>query len=91
MSAILLAVVFWSSRLKVVDTKRFNRLIRKASDDVGMKPDSLTVVSEWRMLSKLQVILDKMDHPLCNALVRFTTREPQENLQPSSCITLQSD
>ncbi|MEQ2256600.1 hypothetical protein ILYODFUR_025759 [Ilyodon furcidens] len=51
--AILYGVVCWGSRLRVEDTVRLKRLIRKASNIVGVKLDSLTVVSERRILSKL--------------------------------------
>ncbi|XP_059829971.1 uncharacterized protein LOC132396450 isoform X1 [Hypanus sabinus] len=68
-SAIMLAVVCWGSRLRVADTNRINKLIRKASDVVGEELDSLMVVSEKRMLSKLHAILDNDSHPLHNVLV----------------------
>ncbi|XP_035515361.1 transmembrane protein 109 [Morone saxatilis] len=40
-SAILFAVVYWGSRLRVADANRLNKLIRKASDAVGVELDSL--------------------------------------------------
>ena len=55
-SAILHAVACWGSRLRVVDTNRLNKLIGKANDVVGMKGDSLTLVSERNMLIKLRSI-----------------------------------
>lgn len=67
-TAVLYAIVCFGSRLRVEDTNRLNKLIRKASDGVGVKLDSLTVVSERRMLSKLRVILDNVSHPLHNVL-----------------------
>ena len=41
-SAILFAVVCWISRLRVPDANRLNKLIRKASDIVGVELDTLT-------------------------------------------------
>ena len=55
-SAILYAVACWGSRLRVADANRLNKLIGKASDVVGTERDSLTVVSERKMLTKLQKI-----------------------------------
>ena len=69
-SAILFAVVYWGSRLRVADGNRLNKLIRKASDVVGLKLDTLTAVSDRRMLSKLQPILQYGSHSLHNALVK---------------------
>uniref|UniRef100_A0A3P8P9N9 Alkylated DNA repair protein AlkB homologue 8 N-terminal domain-containing protein n=1 Tax=Astatotilapia calliptera TaxID=8154 RepID=A0A3P8P9N9_ASTCA len=43
-SAILYAVACWGSRLRVADANRLNKLIRKASNVVGMELDSLKVV-----------------------------------------------
>ena len=45
-SVILYAVVWWRSRLRVMDANRLNKLIRKASDVVVMKCDSLTVLTK---------------------------------------------
>ena len=67
-SAILYAIVCWGSRLKVADTNRLNKLIRKASDVVGVQLDSLTEVMERRMLSRLQDIMDNTFHPLHSVL-----------------------
>ncbi len=46
-SAILFAVVCWGSGLKVADANRLNKLIRKASDVVGVELDSHAAVSSW--------------------------------------------
>ncbi len=77
-SAIFYAVVCWGSRLRVADANRLNRLIRKASDVVGVKLDPLTVVSDRRMLHKVKAILDSVSNPLHDVLVRhrssFSTR-----------------
>ena len=45
-SVILYAVVWWRSRLRVMDVNRLNKLTRKASDVVVMKCDSLTVLTK---------------------------------------------
>ena len=57
-------VTCWGSGLKVADNNRLNKLIRRAGDVVGEELDTLTTVAEWRMLSKLQSILDDVTHPL---------------------------
>ena len=54
--------IFWSAQM--------NKLIGKASDVVGMECDFLTVVSEGKMLIKLQTIFDSVSHPLHDLLVR---------------------
>ena len=69
-SAIHYAVACWGSRLRVADANRLNKLIRKATDVLGMEYDSLTVVSESKMLTKLWKILDSVSHPLHDVLVR---------------------
>ena len=85
-SAILYAVACWGSRLRVADANRLNKLIRKASDIVGMECDSLTVVSERRMLSKLRTIMDNISHPLHDVLVRHKSTF-SERLIPPKCTT----
>ena len=67
-SAILFAVVCCGKRLRVADANRLNKLIRKASDVVGVELDTLTAVPERRMLSKVRAILQHGSHPLHNAL-----------------------
>ena len=69
-SAILFAVVCCGKRLRVADANRLNKLIRKASDVVGVELDTLTAVPERRMLSKVRAILQNGSHPLHNALVK---------------------
>ncbi len=56
------------SGLKVADANRLNKLICKAASVVGVELDSLTVVSERRMFSKLMVILDNTFHLLHDVL-----------------------
>ena len=85
--AILFAVVFWGSRLRVVNAKRLNRLIHKVSDVVGVELDSLTVVSERRiMLSKLHVTLDNGFHPL-HDMVHSNRSTFSTRLIPPRCTT----
>ncbi|XP_062868152.1 phospholipid-transporting ATPase IC [Trichomycterus rosablanca] len=83
-SAILYAVACWGSRLKVADANRLNKLIRKASDVVGVELDSLTTVSERRMLSKLKSIMDNTSHPLYNTLERRRSTFSQRLIPPKS-------
>ncbi len=65
-SAIFFAVVCWGSRLRAVDTNRINSS-RKAGFLLGVELDSLVVVSESRMLRKLQSITDNDSRPLHDA------------------------
>ena len=84
-SAILFAVACWGSRLRVPDANRLSKLIRKASDVVGVELDSLMAVSEKRMLSKLHDILD-ISHPLHNILVKHRSTFSRR-LIPLKCTT----
>ena len=56
------------SKLKVQDTNRLNKHIRKASEIIAEEIDSLTAVSERRMLSRIRSILDNSLHPLHDVL-----------------------
>ncbi|XP_049911756.1 uncharacterized protein LOC126397200 [Epinephelus moara] len=85
-SAILFAVVCWGSRLRVADANRLNKLIRKASDVVGVELDPLTAVSDRRMLSKVRAILQHGSHPLHNALVEQRSTFSQRLIAPK-CTT----
>ena len=85
-SAIVFAGVCWGSSLRVADANRLNKLIRKASDVVGVKLDTLTVVSDRRMLSKVRAILQHVSHPLHNALVKQRSTFSQRLIAPK-CTT----
>lgn len=63
-SALLFIVVRWGSRLRVADANILNKLIRKINGVVGEEVDSMTVVSDRRILIKLHVILDNITHSL---------------------------
>lgn len=91
-SAILYAVVCQGSRLRLAYTDRLNRLIRKASDVIGVKLDPLTVVSERRFFSYVKAILDKESKPLNDVLVQNrsscsgTLNAPQSTTRHHSCL-----
>ena len=85
-SAILFAAVCWGSRLRVADANRLNKLIRRARDVVGVELDSLTAVSDRRMLSKVQAIAMLHYHPLHSALVKQRSTFSQR-LIALKCIT----
>ncbi|KAI4899256.1 hypothetical protein NFI96_012205 [Prochilodus magdalenae] len=85
-SAILYAVACWGSRLRVADAHRLNKLIRKASDVVGVELDSLMAVSERRTLSKLQTIMDNGSHPLYHTVMRHRSTFSARLIQPK-CTT----
>lgn len=83
-SAILFALVCWGSRLKVADSNRLNKLIRKAGDVIGVKLDSLESVMERRMLEKLQSILENTTHPLHQFLVQHRSTRTGRLRLPTS-------
>ncbi|KAI4894307.1 hypothetical protein NFI96_005585 [Prochilodus magdalenae] len=85
-SAILYAVACWGSRLRVADANRLNKLIRKASDVVGVELDSLMAVSERRTLSKLQTIMDNGSHPLYHTVMSHRSTFSARLIQPK-CTT----
>ena len=62
--AFLYAVTCWGSGLRAGDTNRLEKLVRKASNVVGVELDSLAVVAERRSLAKLHAIMDNPSHPL---------------------------
>ena len=62
---------------------RLSKLIRKASDAVGVELDTLTAVSDRRML---WVILQYGSLPLHNALVKQRSTFSQRLIAPK-CIT----
>ena len=82
-SAILFALVCWASRLRGADANRLNKLIRKANDIVGVELDSLTAVSDRRMLSKVRAILQYGSHPLHNALVEQRSTFSERLIAPT--------
>ena len=61
---------------------RMSKLVRKAGDVVGVQLNSLTVVLERRMLSKVQAILDNDSHPLHEVLDRLRSTFSQRLLAP---------
>lgn len=83
-SAILFALVCWGSRLKVADSNRLNKLIRKAGDVIGVKLDSLESVMERRMLEKLQSILENTTHALHQFLVQHRSTRTGRLRLPTS-------
>ena len=85
-SAILFAVVCWGSRLRVADANRRNKLIKKGSDVVGVELDTLSAVSDRRMLSKVWAILQHVSHPLLNSLFEQRSTFSQRLIAPK-CTT----
>lgn len=85
-SSIMFAVACWGSGMRVADANRLNKLIRKASNVVGVELDSLAVVSERRMLSKLHAILDNVSHPLHYVLLKHKSTFSERFILPK-CTT----
>ena len=57
-------MVCWGSSIAVKDKKRQNKLISRAGSVLGFSLDTLEVVSERRMMSKLRAILENTCYPL---------------------------
>ena len=70
----------------IIHANRLNKLIRKATDVVGMECDSLTMGLERMMLIKLWKILDSISHPFHNVLFRHRSVF-SEGLFPPKCMT----
>ena len=83
-SSILLAAVCCGSRLRVADANRLNKLIRKASDVVGVELD--TDSSAQCQLSKVQAILLHGSHLLHKALVKQRSTFSKRLIAPK-CTT----
>ena len=60
-SIIFFAAVCWGGGIRSNGANKLNKLVRKASSVVGMKLDSVEVVTEWRIKRKLKVV---MNNPL---------------------------
>ena len=64
------AATCWGSSIRASDTKKLNKLIKKAGSVLGTALEPLELVVERRMLHKLLNIMDNTTHPLHNLLVR---------------------
>ncbi len=73
---------------KVADASRLHKLIHKASDVVGVEPQSLTAVSERRMLSKVQATLDNVSDPLHEMLVKHRSKFSNKLNPPTDPLLL---
>lgn len=60
-------VVCWEGSMKVADAKRL-QLIEKAGSAVREELDTLEIVAERIMSSRLQYVMGDVDHPLHNDL-----------------------
>lgn len=68
-SAIFFAAICWGSSIRANDSKRLNKLIKKAGSVLGSALEPLESVVERRMLYKLFNIMDNTSNPLHNLLV----------------------
>lgn len=62
-SVLFYAVLCWGGSLSVDDKNRINKLIKRAGSVIGLIPDSLEVIVEKRMRSKLKIMFFE-GHPL---------------------------
>ena len=79
-------LLFAGAADRVADAKRLNKLIRKASDVVGVELDTLTAESDRRMLLKLRAILQYGSQPLHNAVVKQRSSFSERLIAPK-CTT----
>ena len=70
-SAFVFAAFCWDSSIRNGDTKKLNKLIRKASSVLGTALEPLELVVKKKMLQKLLTISDNTAHPL-HSLLRKT-------------------
>jgi len=70
-SAIFSGVVCWSSSISTADRKRLDKLIRKASSALGCPFDSVQVVRERRMITKLSSMKERHRRSFLPAAVRL--------------------
>ena len=64
-------VVCWSSSISTADRKRLDKLIRKASSALGCPFDSVQVVRERRMITKLSSMKERHRRSFLPAAVRL--------------------
>lgn len=69
-STIFYAAVCWGCSATERDTRRLDKVIRKAGSVLGRCLDSLRVVVERRMGTKLTDIMDDTNHPLHHTLMK---------------------
>ena len=67
--AFFFAAICWGSNIQARDSKKLNKLIRKAGSVLGTALEPLEVVVERRMLQKLMTIMDNEAHPLHSLLL----------------------
>ena len=67
-SAIFFAAISWGSSIRARDSKKLNKLIKRAGSVLGTSLEPLEVVVERRMLEKVLKIMDNETHPLHDLL-----------------------
>lgn len=63
-SAFFYGVECWGGGAKQRDTRRLDKLIKKASSVIGAEQDSVASVADRTTLHKLLSIMDNSSHPL---------------------------
>ena len=63
-SAFFFAAVCWGGSFTDKNTKRLDKLVKKAGSVLGRRLDPLRSVVERRTLNKLEAIMDNSRHPL---------------------------
>ena len=63
-SVIFSAAVCWGGGIRSSGVIKLNKLVRQASSMVGMKLDSVEMVTEKRMRGKLQAIMEPLSPSL---------------------------
>lgn len=66
--AIFFAVVCWGSSIRVSDSNRLDKIIKKAGSVLGLKLEPLEIVVKRMLLNKMLSIMDNDQHPLHHSL-----------------------
>ena len=77
-STIFYTAVCWGGSATERDTRRLDKLIRKAGSVLGRCLDSLGVVVERRMWTKLSDIMDNTNHPLHHTLMEQSSSHSRQ-------------
>lgn len=63
-SVLFYVVLCWGGSMTAEDRNRINKLIKKAGSVVGLSLDSVDIILNKRMTTKLRTVLSLTDHPL---------------------------
>jgi len=73
------------SSISTADRKRLDKLVRKASSVFGCPLDSVQVVGERRMITKLASVMDNVSHPMQDTISARSSSFSHRLLHPK-CV-----